>query len=64
MSEIKNIMRSNAMSGELSGGQGMVEYVLIIALIAVVAVVGFNALGGNITAIMAYINNAFTPKPA
>lgn len=64
MSEIKNIMRSNAMSGELSGGQGMVEYVLIIALIAVVAVVGFNALGGSLSTILTNINAAFTPKKA
>lgn len=29
-------------------GQGMVEYILIILLIAFVAYVGFNALGGEL----------------
>lgn len=29
-------------------GQGMVEYGLIIALVAIVAIVGLNLLGGNL----------------
>lgn len=35
-------------------GQGMVEYGLIIAVVAIVAVVGFKLLGGNLNTI---INN-------
>lgn len=43
-------------------GQGMVEYGLIIAVIAVVAVVAFKTLGGGVKDKMTEANNALTVK--
>ena len=37
-------------------GQGMAEYGLILALVAVVVIVGLTALGGNITGLLEGIN--------
>lgn len=41
-------------------GQGMVEYGLIIALIAIVVMVALEAMGGSISAIFGNISSALT----
>lgn len=41
-----------SMLAEKEEGQGMAEYGLILALVAVVCVVGFRALGGNINTLV------------
>ena len=48
MQRVKAIVRSEK-------GQGMVEYGLILALIAVVAIAGMSLLGGGLTATLASI---------
>lgn len=45
-------------------GQGMVEYALILVLIAVVAIVALQVLGGKITSTFNYINGQLNPPPA
>ena len=45
-------------------GQGMVEYGLILALVAVAAVVVLIALGGNITSIFSNVGNQLTQANA
>ncbi|MGE5597402.1 MAG: Flp family type IVb pilin [Hyphomicrobiales bacterium] len=40
-------------------GQGLAEYGLILALIAVVCIVALTALGGNINTTLGQINSAF-----
>jgi Flp pilus assembly pilin Flp len=44
-------------------GQGLVEYALIIVLIAVVAVTIMTTLGTRITSVFASANSALTPAP-
>jgi pilus assembly protein Flp/PilA len=45
-------------------GQGMVEYGLIIALVAVVAIVGLTVLGPQIRDLFKSIGNQLTAAPA
>ena len=45
-------------------GQGMVEYGLILALVAVVGMVGLNLIGPQISAQFSAIATAVTPKAA
>jgi pilus assembly protein Flp/PilA len=42
------------------GGQGMVEYGLIIALVAVVVIVGLTALGGKASTLFTSISDKLT----
>lgn len=44
-------------------GQGMVEYGLIIALIAIVAIVGLNALGPKIRDMFTNVSNELVTTP-
>lgn len=44
-------------------GQGLVEYALILALIAVVAIVALLFLGGQIAAILSSIGESVGPVP-
>jgi pilus assembly protein Flp/PilA len=39
-------------------GQGLVEYALILALIAVVAIAALTLLGGNVTSVLSTIANS------
>ena len=43
-------------------GQGMVEYGLILALVAVVAVVGLNLLGVKVDELLRGVVDSFTPS--
>ncbi|MEN6564335.1 MAG: Flp family type IVb pilin [Christensenella sp.] len=45
-------------------GQGMVEYGLIIALVAVVVIVGLTALGGKANTLFSGISDKLTLTPA
>jgi pilus assembly protein Flp/PilA len=42
-------------------GQGMVEYGLIIALIAIVVITALSLLGGKLTAVFTKIKDSITP---
>lgn len=41
-------------------GQGMAEYGLILALVAIVTVIAFTTMGGSINTIIGKINTALT----
>lgn len=45
-------------------GQGMVEYALIIGLVAIVLIVGLGALQGDIAAVFTKIGAALNPPAA
>ena len=55
MNELKNWLM------EEESGQGMVEYALIIVLVAVVAVATLTTLGGDISGIFGNISNSLNP---
>ena len=42
-------------------GQGLVEYALILVLIAIVVIVALEALGGQVTNIFTKISSELTP---
>lgn len=42
-------------------GQGLVEYALILVLVAVVVIVALRILGGKVNTVFNDINTAFTP---
>lgn len=42
-------------------GQGMVEYGLIIALVAIVAIVGLKLVGGSVDGIFTDVSGELTP---
>lgn len=44
-------------------GQGMVEYGLIIALIAIVVITAIGYIGGNLNSVFNSIANKLTPGP-
>ncbi|MDY2789041.1 MAG: Flp family type IVb pilin [Atopobium sp.] len=48
---------------EEESGQGLVEYGLIIALIAVVCIVALTTLGDGIRKKFVEVNDKLTPKP-
>ena len=45
-------------------GQGMVEYGLIIALVAIVVMAALSTMSGGLTAIFGKITDAVNPPPA
>lgn len=45
-------------------GQGMVEYGLIIALVAIVAIVGLKLVGGSVDGIFTDVSGELTPAAA
>lgn len=45
-------------------GQGMAEYALIIALVAIVLIAGLGVLSGGISDVFTNIKNGFTPAAA
>jgi Flp pilus assembly pilin Flp len=42
-------------------GQGLVEYSLLLALVAAIAIVGLTFLGGGIDSVLSDVGNAFGP---
>lgn len=61
MSKIKNWMLSKVAAHQAEEGQGLAEYGLILALIAVVAIGALTVLGGTIDTVLGQINDGFTP---
>lgn len=63
MSKIKNWAIAKMLERQVAKeeGQGLAEYGLILALIAVVCIVALTTLGGTINTTLGAINDGFTP---
>ena len=51
-------MASTANKLAAEDGQGLTEYALILALIAVVAILALTLLGGNVTSVLSTVANS------
>jgi pilus assembly protein Flp/PilA len=59
--EIMNRLYSANRSSE--NGQGLVEYALILVLVALVVIIALALLGPNISNIFSQVSNALVPYP-
>ena len=63
MSSLRNLCGKAMRVAKNEKGQGLVEYALILVLIAVVVLVMVQGIGGKANIAFSSINSAMTPSP-
>lgn len=55
---MKALTKFYVKANEMSRGQTMAEYALILAAVAVICVVAYNTMGGDISALLATVDSS------